>query len=84
MRQTENAADCSSGFIDSEGSSGNIQPVCWRGSHQCNSRVLLSNLQPVRGFWYTENVVAMRDYLTHYVNSEEGSVSWQWDCVRQT
>ena len=42
---TENATYCSSGFIDCEDSSRNIQPGYWRESLQSDGQALLSNLQ---------------------------------------
>ena len=88
LGQTESAAYCPSGYIDSEDCSGNIQPGYQRGRTyqrclQSNSQELLSNVQPLHGSWYTENLVAMRDGLTDYVNGEEGSTSWQSNYVRR-
>ena len=89
LGQTENAAYCLSNFMDSENCSGNIQPGYQRGQTcqrclQSNSQELLSNVQSLHGSWYTENLVVMRDGLTDYLNSEEGSISWQSNYVRRT
>ena len=83
FKTNRKAAHCPSSFIDFKGSSGNIQPGYWRESLQFNSQALLSNLQAVHKSQYTEHTVAIRDGLKDYVNSEEGSVTWQWDCVRK-
>ena len=55
----------------------------WREFVQTNRQALLSILQLVRGSEYKENAVAMRDGWKDYVNSEDGSVSCQWDYERQ-
>ena len=61
-----------------------MQPGYWREPLQSNIQALLSNLQPMHGSRYTEHAVAMRDGWKDYVNSEEGSVSCQWDYEWQT
>ena len=84
LRQTQNAIYCPAGFIDSENSTGVIQPGHWRGMVHENQNALLQRLPPVRGSRYNGSAVDMRDALKEYVNSDIGSLSWQLDYVRRT
>ena len=84
LRQTENAAYCPAGFIDSERSTGDINVGNWRNAINVNQQVMIQDLPPVRGSRYRKDAVEMRDALKGYVNSEEGELSWQLEYVRRT
>ena len=44
----------------------------------------ISSMPNVYGSRYSNNAVAMGEALKDYVNSETGSIEWQWDHVRRT
>ena len=41
-------------------------------------------LSSVKGYRYSNNAVEMRNSLRRFLNSEEGSVSWQEEYVTRT
>ena len=43
----------------------------------------MSPIPNVRGSWYSNNAISMREAMKHYVNSEIGSVEWEWVHVRR-
>ena len=80
LRQTENALYCPLGFVDSENSSGEIKRGEWRsivGKADC-----FNPIARCKGGKRKEDANNMREALKAYVNSEEGSVSWQLPYVR--
>ena len=79
LRQTENAFYPPSGFIDSENDCRIIIPGSWRSDIDGNRLGgALQNLRSVRGSGYCVDAISQRDYLKKYVNSEGGSVPWNW------
>ena len=68
------------GFVDSQASSGEIRSGEWRRIVDDVSG--MSSIPNIRGSWYSNN--AVREALKDYVNSETGSIEWQWDHVRRT
>ena len=85
LRLTSNATYSPSDFIDSEDKSGNLLPEDWRNSQlKDGNNGAIVNLPRVRGSRTRQDVLIMRDHLKDYLNSEEGSVSWQVNYVRRT
>jgi len=84
LRQTENAIYCPAGFVDHENANGEIQPGHWRALIRNNPSSSLNNLSNVRGSRYSKDAIDMRNSLKDYVNSPEGSLSWQLEHVRRT
>ena len=85
LRQTDNAIYTPAGFIDCESRDGSIKKGEWRASSGKDSDVsAFQSLNPVRGSRYTKDALEVREALTQYVNSEEGSVPWQLAYVRRT
>ena len=83
LRQTNTASYCPSGFLDNEDSTGQIQPGEWRQIvAQCGSNGALKPLASARGARHPKDAMKTREILKEYVNSDCGSVSWQWDYVR--
>ena len=80
LRLTDNAVYAPVGFVDSQASSGEIRSGEWRRIVDDVSG--MSSIPNIRGSWYSNN--AMREALKDYVNSETGSIEWQWDHVRRT
>ena len=83
LRQTENAMYCPTGFIDSEDSSGRLQPGEWRRLVASDSGCL-QGISRARGSRYAKTASAMREQIKTYVNSETGSVPWQLNYIRST
>lgn len=83
LRQTNGATYCPSGFIDSEEATGQIRPGEWRTivSEDGTSGALRSLPLP-RGTRYSTVANEARETLREYVNSDQGSVPWQWNVVR--
>ena len=79
---TTNAKYVPAGFVDSEDSNGNLIPGDWRKNFN-NNNGAFENLAPYRGSRSKPTALDIRDALKDYVNSEEGSVSWQVDYVRR-
>ena len=82
LRLTDNASYCPSGFIDSYDDTGNLQEGKLRTLAVGNEGMLL--LSRVKGSRYLNNAVEMRNSLRRFLNSEEGSVSWQEEYVTRT
>ena len=68
------------GFVDSHASSGEIRSGEWRRIVDDVSG--MNSIPNIRGSWYSNN--AMREALKDYVNSETGSIEWQWDHMQRT
>ena len=81
LRLTNSAVYCPKGFVDSTDSSGNIKPGEWR-SIALEANGAIRNLLPLRGRRYKTTAIEVREILTNYLNSDAGSVPWQWDHVR--
>jgi len=83
LRLTENASYTPAGFVDSVNSSGDIKEGDWRKI--CAYDTLgLQNIKKIRGSRQSVSAIEMRNGLKDYVNSEEGSVEWQYRHVRST
>lgn len=82
LRLTDNASYCPMGFTDTYDSTGNLQEGKWRTMSVGNEGMLPINR--VKGSRYSNNAVEMRNSLRRFVNSEEGSVSWQDEYVTRT
>ena len=79
---TTNAKYVPAGFVDSEDSNGNLILGDWRKDF--NNNGAFGNIAPYRGSRLKPTALDIRDALKDYVNSEEGSLSWQVDYVRRT
>ena len=75
LRLTDNATYCPFVFVDSFDSSGKLKQGEWRALN-VDDRGLLP-VSCVKGWRYRKGAIGMRNALIEYVNSEEGSVSWQ-------
>ena len=83
LRQTNSAAYCPAGLIDSEDSTGQIKPGEWRAIvSEDGTNGALRSLPLPRGTRYPAAATEARETLKEYVNSEHGSVPWQWNYVR--
>ena len=83
LRQTNSAAYCPTGFVDSEDKSGGIKDGEWRNIvGEDGSNGALRTLPLPRGTRYSSAATQARETLKEYVNSEHGSVTWQWDYIR--
>ena len=73
------------GFIDSESKDGVIKEGEWR-SMKPDGEIAFQKLNPVCGSRYSNDALKVREALTTYVNSEEGTVLWQSqsDYIRRT
>ena len=81
LRQTNSAMYCPTGFIDSFDSTGRIKKGEWRDMVSFTDG-MLRNIGSVRGSRPTTSAIETRDEITKYVNSMEGSLSWQWEHIR--
>ena len=83
LRLTDNAYYTPSGFVDSEDKDGHFKPGEWRSliSNYDGGLVPVPN---VRGSRSRENPLKIRDKLKDYLNSEEGSLERQINCIRRT
>ena len=83
LRLTDNAFYTPQDFVDSESSDGKIKMGEWRQivRETGNGFRTINN---VRGSRHQENAMQMREALQNYVNSNNGSVEWQWEHVRRT
>ena len=72
---TDNVIYCPFGFVDSFDSSGKLKQREKRAINVDNRGLL--PICRAKGSRYREDVTGMRNALIEYVNSEEGSVSWQ-------
>ena len=85
LRLTDNATYTPSGFIDSEVGNGEIKPGDWRKLvRNEESTSSMVSLPHVRGSRYRNDALAMRESIKEFVNSENGSVEWQYRYVRRT
>ena len=82
LRQTNNASDTPSGYVDSDNSDGTIILGSWR--NEVDERSSLRQINPVRGSRPRANAIEIRQALKDYLCSNEGSVEWQLDYVRRT
>ena len=82
LRLTDNAVYTPVRFVDLQASSGETRPSEWR--RIVDNVTGISFIPNVRGFRYSNNVIAMRETLKDYVNSETGIIEWQWDHVWRT
>ena len=82
LRLTDNASYCPSGFTDSYDDTGNFQEEKWRTLAVGKEGML--PLSCIKGSRYLNNVFEMRNSLLRFLNSEEGSVSWQEEYVTRT
>ena len=83
LRQTNSAGYCPTGFVDAEDASGNIRPGEWRELLlREGGNGALQSIAPLRGRRYANSAVEVRDALTKYFVSDEGSLPWQLDHVR--
>ena len=80
LRLTVNAHYIPVGFTDSEDSSGRVIRGEWRATNWTDSA--LKPLARITGNRYAFNAKDVRQNFTDYVNSEEGSLSWQLQYVR--
>lgn len=81
LRQTNSAVYCPTGFVDSFDSTGHIN------EGECRRNVtfddgMLKNIGSVRGSRPTSTALEVREEVKRYVNSMDGSVSWQWDYIK--
>lgn len=83
LRQTNCAAYCPSGFVDSWDDNREIREGEWRRLIIDSNNSLLNDLPPIRGSRPKTNAVNVRNNLKSYVNSMEGSLSWQWEHVQR-
>ena len=81
LRQTDNAVYTPVRFVDSESRDGSIKEGEWR-SMKGDDENAFKSINPVRGSRYTKDALKVRETLTKYVNSENGSVPWQFDYIR--
>ena len=83
LRQTNGATYCPSGFVDSEEATGQIRQGEWRAIvSQDGANGALRPLPLPRGARYSAAANDARELIREYVNSDRGSVPWQWDVVR--
>ena len=83
VRQTNGATDSLAGFIDSEDATGQIKPGEWRATFsEDGTSGALTPLPLLRGARYSTAVNEAHETLREYVNSDQGSVPWQWNVVR--
>ena len=75
LQQTENTTYCPRGFVDSE-ANGEFLPGEWRSIVRDDAGCFMP-FGRYQGSRYENNAIKMRDHLKDYVNSEEGSLSWQ-------
>ncbi|XP_067949581.1 putative nuclease HARBI1 [Watersipora subatra] len=77
LNLTDNATYIPAGFVDSYDSTGNVVPGDWREVKQ----TALVNLDRIAGPNYTTNAKLVREQFKNYLNSPEGSLSWQVEYV---
>ena len=77
LRQTDSAAYCPTGFIDTYDETCEIKEGEWR-------KLVLYGVvvDPLRGCRPTNSAMGVRGFLKTYVNSFEGSLPWQCDHVK--
>lgn len=84
LRLTSNAHYSPTGFVDSEDNNGALLPGEWRRSGSMGTDGAFRKFRNVRGSRPREDAVRIRNELKEYLNSEEGSVSWQLNYIRRT
>lgn len=82
LRLTDNAMYCPGGFTDSYDKTGNMKEGEWRS--MAKTCAGLEPINRVRGSRYREDALQMRESLSEFLNSAEGSVSWQDEYVSRT
>ena len=75
LRLTDHATYWPFWFVDAFDSSRKLKQEEWRVLNVDNRGLL--RISRVKGSRYWEDAIGMRNALIEYVNSEEGSVSWQ-------
>ena len=81
LQQTENASYCPRGFVDSE-IDADFRPGEWRRAVRDDFGCFKPFVK-AHGSRYENSAVKMREDLKHYLNSEEGSLTWQLDYVQR-
>ena len=84
MRQTDATSYTSSGFTDSENSSGKIKEGSWRGVFQHEGARAMNVIPKTHNSRTKTSILTMRDDLAKYLVTEQGQVPWQWDYVRRS
>ena len=84
LRQTNSAAYCPAGFVDSEDRSlrKNKKGEWRRIVSTEDENGALRPLLLARGSRQVKTAVEVREILKSYLVSSEGAVPWQWDYVR--
>ena len=80
LNQTDNVHYTLVGFIDSEGSPGEIIAGQWRKNITNN----LQQICPVRNSRYEGSALEVPETLAEYFISASDLVSWQWQYMRRT
>ena len=80
--QTNSAAYCPTGFVDTYDETGEIKEGEWRKLVRDGQGMLLENINPLWGCRPTSSATGVRDFLKEYINMFEGSLPWQRDHVR--
>lgn len=78
LRQRNSTTYCSPTYVDSLDEGGNIIEGDWRKLSNLDSALQLRSQSLGR---YTNDAKSIREELKNFVNSEEGSISWQWKHV---
>ena len=84
LRLTQCAGYCPTGFVDSELDNGVIKPGEWRSqvARDSNAGGAVININPLRGRRNLQSAIEVREALMKYFLSNNGSLPWQWDYVR--
>ena len=82
LRLTDNVSYCPNGFTDLYDATGNLQQEEWIGLASGNQGSVPINR--VKGSHYSIQAIKMRNAIEGFVNSEQGSVSWQEEYVTRT
>ena len=82
LRQTKNAGYCPSGFTDSEDNGGSLIPGEWRSLNNRNNA--FEDLSRTHRSRVGSEALEIRSELKRYMNSQDGSLSWQVDYIRRT
>ena len=84
LRQTDTISYCPAGFVDSFDGSGSILPGEWRRITSADKvSGAFCSLPPSRGSRYRNYAMEVTEALKAFVNSEQGTVSWQWEYIRR-
>ena len=70
------ASYCPTGFVDSEDGSCVVRPGEWHSLVANDNIGCLQGINHVRGRRNRDHTIAMRDALSSYLGSEEGSLPW--------